>query len=150
LVLDETEAALEFGIGAAQGYLRIGLHMACEICDREQKIAYFVQTLFIARYFVKNLLDLRDFLANFCKNKLCRIPVEANGACLGLKRDRAGEGGQGIRHGIEKTIRLNVRTTPRRALGLFLRLDGIPHALHLVGAQIARIAEDMRMAADQL
>ena len=70
LFLDKAEAALEFGIGAAQSDLGIGLRMARKICDREQEIADFVQTFVVARRLVESLLDLRDFLANFLKNEL--------------------------------------------------------------------------------
>ena len=74
------------------------------------------------------------------------VPVEPDLARLGLQLERAGECGQGDGDALE-------RTGPAIGLRLgrlFLGLDALPQHLHFIGRGATRVAEHMRVPANEL
>src|SRR5258708_39447289 len=79
------------------------------------------------------------------------VPVEADRGSLALQLHRSRQRRLPRLDAREQRLRSGLfRRTPRRALGLLLRLDALPRALDSGGLDIAvLVGEHMRMPADQ-
>ncbi len=125
--------------------------MAGEIDDREQEIADLVLDL-AARAGLERLADLAHFLLDLADDLGGVRPVEADGRGLAGELFGAGEGGQAGRNAGEEAGRGGLLGFP--ALAPALRLLGVldlaPERLDACRREVARVAEHVRMAADQL
>lgn len=133
------ETATEFGIGAAEGLLRIDLQEAGEVDDGEEKVADLVLPLPV----VVGLADFGDFFVNFV-NYLFRIgPIEAGAGGAGTDLLGFDERGQGSRHSIEQALRL---VGFARAFGGF---DFVPTFENGVAGGDFFFTKNVRVAADE-
>ena len=124
--------------------------MTGEVNDGEQQIADLARD-FLLRPGIELRADLVGFLADLCQHGLRIVPVEADLAGFLLQLERARERRQPGRDAGERAVAAGSRASARfRPRGLLLRLDLIPLDVDLSRAQAALVAEDMRMAADQL
>ncbi len=94
---DEGEAALEFGVGAANGGFGIGVEMARQIGDRKEKIADFGARIGAVAG-IQGRFDFVCFFAELGENRAWIVPIESDGRRLVLQFDGARQSGQGERH----------------------------------------------------
>ena len=150
---DEGKAPFELGIGAAQRCFRIRLGVTGEIGCREQKIADFSAERVHVAARVELGLDFVRLFADLGENSPDVVPVEADNAGLLLQlhgarqgRHRGGYVGQQPIPGDGGRV-MAAACRPR---GLFLRLDRRPEHLDLLRREGARVAEYVRVSADEL
>ena len=135
-------ASADFGIDAG---------MAGEIGGREQEIADLVLDL-AARAGLERLADLAHFLLDLADDLGGVGPVEADGRGLAGELFGAGEGGQAGRNPARRPAAAGSSASPRsrRRSAFSACLDLAPERLDACRREVARVAEHVRMAADQL
>ena len=146
------EAALEFGVRAAQRRFGIDVEMAREVDHGKQEVADFAaKRLGVAGVDLR--LDLIDLLPDLGEHGARVVPVEADLGRLLLQLQRTRQRGQGDRHAGKRALRRSgVRPACARASARSRFSSALirPHsALTSSGDQVARVAENMRMTADQ-
>ena len=127
------------------------LQMAGEIGDDEQQVANFAFHAFRVAG-GQGFLDLIRLLTQFGQDCTRVVPVEADLTGLFLQFQRAGQSGQGERRSCKGAGGLfdAILFLPRFcAIALFLGLDLSPQRLDFGRRQIADVAENMRVTADQ-
>ncbi len=151
--LDMGEPSLEFGVGSAQGGFRVDVEMARQIGhDKEKSADLAFHPLRIVRG--ERFFDFARLLAQLGEDGVGVVPVEADFAGLFLEFHRARQSGQSEGDARQRAGRrlLGADAFGGARLGAvdaLLRLDGPPQGLDLDRGQVARIGEDMRMAADE-
>ena len=139
-------------ISLSQGVLGINLHVARNIDHDKQQITDLVlDGSLIAR--CHGLAHFGQFLVAFGQNELHIIPIKTDRSRKLLQFIGARQRGQGLRHAVkqgEGGLCLSAGSPTNCSLALFLRFYLPPEVFDLIGGQIARIPEHMRMAADHL
>src|SRR5581483_3098711 len=141
---DGREAPLEFLVRPTQHRFRIGGKMPRQIDHGEQQIAGFAGS---RRGILRADIgfDFVGLLANLRQYRHRIVPVETDLAGHLLQFQRTGEGGQTDRYAGERAL-----SGRFAAAGLFLRLDIVPEAADVLGADAAAIAEHVRMPPHKL
>ena len=93
LILDITEAAFEFGVGAAQRVFRVELQVAGEIDAGKQHVSHFICQSFGLSAAIDFVLQFAQFLFEFRQDGRNFGPVEAAACGPFLKFFRTGQRG---------------------------------------------------------
>src|SRR5687768_5330096 len=127
-------------VGRAQRLLRVDLHPAAEVDEREEHVTQLVQELVVGL----RLAQLAELLVNLLPHAADGLPIPAERRCPLLDLAARGEGRKGSRDTPEGAVVLLAALFP------LPRLDRLPVADHLLDTADLDLAEDVRMAAHDL
>ena len=150
-LFDMGEAALELGVGPAQGRLGVDVEVTGQVNGGEQKVTELFGQLF-RRAIADLRFDLGDFLPQLGYHRANVVPVEPDFSGLLLEFQGAQECGQRQRTPLSAPVAASARMPADSSLGareLLVGLDPAPEGLHRLGIEFAGITEDMRMPPDK-